>query len=56
MLLILVALGLALFGLVRFGRTLEPGQRWVLTVVFILGVIWLGFMLVNAGLFGRATE
>lgn len=56
MLLIPIALGLAVFGLMRFGRTLEPGQRWVLAVVFILGLVWLGFTLVNAGLLGRATE
>ena len=55
MLLILIALGLAVFGLVRFGRTLEPGQRWVLALVFVLGLIWLGIRLINAGLLGRAT-
>jgi hypothetical protein len=52
-LLILVALGLATFGVVRLGRTLTPGQRIVLVTVFILGVVWLVFSLINAGLLGR---
>jgi hypothetical protein len=57
MLLLLVALVLAVFGVVRFGRTLEPGgQRWMLALVFLLGLIWLAFTLVNAGFLGRVAE
>jgi hypothetical protein len=55
-LLILIALGLAIFGVVRLGRTLETGQRAVLVVVFICGLVWLVFTLINAGLLGRATD
>ena len=56
MLLILVALGFAIFGVVRLGRTLEPGQRVVLVLVFILAVVWLAFELINRGVLGRATD
>jgi hypothetical protein len=52
-LLILAALGLAIFGVVRLGRALPPGQRIVLVLVFILGVVWLVFSLINAGVLGR---
>ena len=56
MLLILVALALAIFGLVQIGRTLTPGQRVVLVAVFILGTIGLVFWLVSAGVLGRVTD
>jgi predicted MFS family arabinose efflux permease len=55
-LLILLALGLAVFGVVRLGRTLEPGQRPVLYLVFVLALVWLAFKLVNSGIIGRATD
>jgi hypothetical protein len=54
--LILVALALAIFGVVQIGRTLTPGQRVVLVIVFILGLICLVFWLVSAGILGRATD
>ncbi len=56
MLLILVALGLAVFGVVRLGRTLEPGQRVVLVLVFVLAVIWVVYTLVDSGILGRTTD
>ena len=56
MLVILVALALAIFGFVQIGRTLTPGQRVVLGVVFILGIGCLVLWLINAGVLGRVTE
>jgi hypothetical protein len=50
---LLVALVLAIFGVVRLGRTLTPGQRLVLVLVFILGVVWRLFSLINGGVLGR---
>jgi hypothetical protein len=55
MLLILVALGLAIFGTIRLTRSLEPGQRAVAWLVFILALVWLFVKLVQMGLLGRAT-
>ena len=54
-LLILVALGLAVFGTIRLTRPLEPGQRAVAWLVFVLAVVWLFGKLVQMGLLGRAT-
>lgn len=56
MLVILIVLGLAIFGVVQLGRTLKPGERVVLVGVFILALVWLAFWLVNAGLLGRSTN
>ena len=53
--LILLALGLAIFGIVRLGRTLESGQRVVLVLVFVAAVVWLLLKLVQLGYLGRAT-
>lgn len=55
MLLILVALGLAVFGVVRLGRELEPGQRVVLVLVFILALVWVAYKLVDSGILGRPS-
>lgn len=55
MLLILVELGLAIFGTIRLTRSLEPGQRAVAWLVFILALVWLFVKLVQMGLLGRAT-
>ena len=55
-LVILVALALAIFGFVQIGRTLTPGQRVVLGVVFVLGIGCLVLWLINAGVLGRVTE
>jgi hypothetical protein len=54
--LILAAFALALFGVVHIGRSLAPGQRVVLGVVFVLGIVCLVFWLISAGLLGRATD
>jgi uncharacterized membrane protein len=55
-LLILLALGLAIFGTIRFTRSLEPRQRSVAWLVFIVAVIWFFMKLVQMGLLGRATR
>ena len=55
MLLILVACGLAVFGVVRLAQTLEPRQRVVLVLVFILAIVWLILKLVDLGVLGRVT-
>jgi len=54
-LLILIALGLAVAGTLRLTRSLEPGQRVVAWLVFILAVAWILMTLVRMGLLGRAT-
>ena len=53
MLLILVALGLAIYGTVHFTRSLQPGQRIVAWLVLILAIIWLFGKLLQMGLLGR---
>lgn len=55
MLLILVALALAIFGTIHLTRSLEPGQRAVAWLVFILALVWLFVKLVQMDLLGRAT-
>jgi hypothetical protein len=55
-LLILVALGLAVFGVVRIGRTLEPRQRIVLVLVFVFVVVWVVYKLIDNGILGRTTD
>ena len=55
MLLILVALGLAVFGVIRFASTLEPRQRVVLILVFVVGLVLLVLKLTDLGLLGRRT-
>ena len=55
MLLILIAFALAVFGLVRVGRPLEPRQRVVLVIVFIIAVVWLTLTLVRLGVLGHVS-
>ena len=55
MLLILVAFALAVFGVVRLGRSLEPKQRVVLVIVFIIAVVWLILTLVRLGVLGHVS-
>ena len=55
MLLILVALGLAIFGVVWLAQRLEPGQRVVLVLVFIAAIAWLILKLVQLGVLGRVS-
>jgi len=55
-LVILVALGLALFGMTRLTRSLETGQRVVAWLAFILAIGWLFLNLVQMGILGRATD
>jgi hypothetical protein len=55
LLLILIALALAVFGLVRVGRPLEPKQRVVLVIVFIIAVVWLILTLVRLGVLGHVS-
>ena len=55
MLLILIAFALAVFGVVRLGRSLEPRQRVVLVIVFIIAVVWLILTLVRLGVLGHVA-
>jgi hypothetical protein len=55
-LLIVIALGLATFGIVRLAQTLEPGQRVVLVAVFVVAVVWLILKLVQNGFLGRSSN
>ena len=50
---ILVVLALAIFGIARLTRTLEPGQRVVSWLVFVLAIIFVFWKLVHMGLLGR---
>jgi hypothetical protein len=54
-LLILAVLGLAVFGVIRLASTLEPRQRVLLVLVFVLGLIYLIVKLNQLGLVGRHT-
>ncbi len=54
-LLILVVLALAIWGVVHLARPLEPKQRVVLVLVFIAALIYLILKLVELGILGRAT-
>jgi hypothetical protein len=54
-LLILVALGIAVFGTIRLTRTLAPGQRVVAWLVLVLAIVWLFWKLVQMGVLGRAS-
>lgn len=51
-----MALILAVIGLVRLARTLEPGQRLVLVLVFIVALVYVMLRLVQLGILGRATS
>jgi hypothetical protein len=52
----LVAFALAIFGIVRLGRTLEPRQRVVLVLAFIFAVVYLLLKLVQMGILGKRAE
>lgn len=54
-LVILVALALAIWGVVHLARSLEPKQRVVLVLVFIAALVYLILKLVELGILGRAT-
>ena len=54
-LLILVAFGVAVFGVVRLARPLEPRQRVALVLVCIAGLVLLILKLVQLGMLGRVT-
>jgi len=56
MLLILVALVLAVIGVIRLASTLEPRQRVVLILVFLSGLICLTLKLNQLGLVGHRTD
>ena len=56
MVIILAAIALSIFGLVRLGRTLEPKQR-VVAVVIVIGVIaYVLFQLVQLGYLGQRID
>ena len=52
----LAVLVVAVFGVMRLASTLEPRQRVVLVVVFVVGLVLLILKLINLGLLGRYTE
>jgi hypothetical protein len=54
-LLIVVAVVLAVFALIRIGRTFEPRQRVVFALVVVVGLIYLLLTLVRFGILGRGT-
>ena len=55
--LILIAFGLAAFGVLRLAQTLETRkQRVVLVIVFIVAVVWLVLKLVGLGVLGRMSD
>ena len=56
MLLMLAALGLAIFGVVQLGRTLTPGQRVALALTFVFVLFWLDLWLIKIGALGRASD
>ena len=56
LLLILVALALAIFGIIRLAQPLEPKQRVVLVMVFICGLAYLTFTLIQWGVLGQRTD
>ena len=57
MVLILIAFGLAAFGVLRLAQTLETRkQRVVLVIVFIVAVVWLVLKLVDLGVLGRMSD
>jgi hypothetical protein len=56
LLLLVITLVLAVIGVVRLGRTLEPGQRVVLVAVFLLGIVCAINKLMQLGLLGRQTS
>ena len=54
-LVMLVVLALAIWGVVNLARPLEPKQRVVLVLVFIAALVYLILKLVELGILGRAT-
>jgi hypothetical protein len=55
LLVILVALALAVFGMTQFTRELQPKQRAVAWAVFVVAIVWLFSKLVQMGLLGRSS-
>jgi len=53
--LMLAALGIAIFGTTRLTRSLEPRQRAISWVVLILAIAWLIRALLQMGVLGRVT-
>lgn len=55
MLLILVALGAAIFGMIQLTRILKPRQRAVAWLVFVFAIVWAAVKAVQLGILGRGT-
>jgi len=53
---LLVVAVLAIFGVVRLGRTLEPKQRVVLVIAFSCVLAYVLFQLVHLGYLGQHTD
>ena len=56
LLLILLALALAVFGVIRLAQSLEPKQRIVLILAFVCGLVYLTLTLIQWGLLGQRTD
>jgi hypothetical protein len=55
-LLILLALALAVFGVSRLAQSLETGQRIVLILAFVCGLAYLTLTLIQWGVLGQRTD
>jgi hypothetical protein len=55
-LLILVVLVLSIIGVIRLAQTLEPRQRVVLVLVFVLTLVYLTLKLIQLGILGHRTD
>jgi uncharacterized membrane protein len=53
---IIAVVGLAIFGVVRLGRELEPRQRVVLVIVFIAVMAYALLRLVQLGYLGQRSD
>jgi len=55
-LLILVALGAAIYGMIHLTRILKPRQRAVAWLVFVFAIVWAVVKAVQLGILGRVTD
>jgi hypothetical protein len=54
-LVILVVLALAVFGIIHLTRTLEPRQRLITWLIFVLAIVFVFWKLTQMGVLGRAA-
>jgi hypothetical protein len=55
-LVILVAVGAAIFGMIHLTRILKPRQRAVAWLVFGFAIVWAVVKAVQLGMLGHATD